>query len=385
LLKAGKADFVMSGLSVTEERLKNVDFSREYYKNSFAIITLIDQPITNINQLENKAIGAQLGSLMEKLLQEKSQEIQGLKISSLTNNMQLIQELKLGRINGVMVGAIQAKNFTANDPGLTYTILEDIAGEGSAIAFPKGSKLQLIFNKTIEDLRKNGELDSLEEKWLTGTNDTGALFDSLLSIPKGVFVTLKYAIISVILGLIFGIVLSICKISHYKTLRIVANVYTSVFRGTPLLVQLSLVYFALPSLIGFDLSAFSAGIIAFSLNSSAYISEIIRAGIQAVDRGQFDAAKALGIPYNLMIKRIILPQAIRNILPSLINEMVNMVKESAIISVIGEADLMRRAQIVAAEHYTYFEPIMVAAACYYIVVLFLSFIANIIEKKMRIQ
>jgi polar amino acid transport system permease protein len=130
-------------------------------------------------------------------------------------------------------------------------------------------------------------------------------------------------------------------------------------------------------LLGIKLSVFVAGVLAFSLNSGAYVSEIISSGIESVDVGQIEAARALGVKERLIMKDIILPQAIRNILPSLINELVNMLKESAIISMLGEADLMRRAQMVAAEKFDYFTPIITAAICYYVLVFIFSSLAKV--------
>ena len=211
-----------------------------------------------------------------------------------------------------------------------------------------------------------------------------ALMPSVLFIAEGALITLQYSLISVFFGLIIGILLAISKTSHFKTLRIFCNFYTSIFRGTPLLIQLSIIYFITPGLLGIKMSVFVAGVIAFSLNSGAYVSEIIRAGIEAVDKGQFEAAKALGVPTHMAMKDIILPQAVRKILPSLINELVNLLKESAIISMLGEMDLMRRAQIVAAEKFDYFTPMITAAICYYVLVFIFSSLASVLEKKMAI-
>ena len=208
--------------------------------------------------------------------------------------------------------------------------------------------------------------------------------DSILFIMEGSLITLKYSIISVFFGFIIGTLLAICKTGRFKSLRLFGNVYTSIFRGTPLLIQLSIIYFITPGLFGVKLSVFVAGVISFSLNSGAYVSEIIRAGIESVDKGQMEAATALGVRRHLIVKDIILPQAIRNILPSLINELVNMLKESAIISMLGEADLMRRAQIVAAEKFDYFTPIITAAICYYVLVLFFSTMAKVLERRMAL-
>ena len=207
---------------------------------------------------------------------------------------------------------------------------------------------------------------------------------TMLYIPAGAIVTLEYTLTSVALGLLIGSMLAMCKISNVWILNKFSAVYVSIFRGTPLLVQLSLIYFATPGLTGYQISVFEAGIISFSLNSGAYVSEIIRAGIGSIDKGQFEAAKALGIPYASMMKDIILPQALRNILPALVNEVINLLKESAIISTIGGADLMRRAQIVAAEQYSYFGPLLIATACYYLMVLILSYFANKLENKLKI-
>ena len=203
-------------------------------------------------------------------------------------------------------------------------------------------------------------------------------------IIQGIGVTLAYSLTSVFFGLIIGILLATLKVSNNYRGRLFANAYTSVFRGTPLLIQLSIVYFGLPSLIGVKLSVFVAGVIAFSLNSGAYISEIIRAGINSIDKGQFEAAKALAVAPSLIMKDIILPQATRVILPSLVNELINMVKESALISIVGDLDLMRRAQMVAAETYSFFTPMLIAAATYYILVMTISTLGKFLEKWLKI-
>lgn len=207
---------------------------------------------------------------------------------------------------------------------------------------------------------------------------------NFLFIIKGIGVTLQYSTVSVFFGLILGSFLAICKILDIKLIKFFAHAYTSVFRGTPLLIQLTIIYFGLPGLIGVKLDVFAAGVIAFSLNSGAYISEIIRAGISSVDKGQIEAAKALGISPILRMKDIILPQAFRFILPALINELINLIKESAIISVVGGMDLMRRAQVISAETFEFFTPMLIAAAAYYILVLFISTLGMILEKRLSL-
>ncbi|GMB07714.1 L-arginine ABC transporter membrane protein [Thermolongibacillus altinsuensis] len=206
---------------------------------------------------------------------------------------------------------------------------------------------------------------------------------SIPFILEGIWVTLKIVGLAALLGFAFGIILALFKIGKIKALTWFADVYTSVFRGTPLILQLMVVYYGLPQLIGFQIEAFPAAVISFGLNSAAYISEIIRAGILAVDKGQREAAMALGIPYRKMMWDIILPQALKNILPALMNEFITLTKESAVVTVIGAMDIMRRAYIVGGEKYAYFEPLLFAGLIYYVMVMGLTLIGKAVERRMR--
>jgi polar amino acid transport system permease protein len=202
---------------------------------------------------------------------------------------------------------------------------------------------------------------------------------------EGIWVTLKFVIVSLLFGFILGTILALFKISHIKPLNWFAIAYTSIFRGTPLILQLMIIYFAIPQLTGYDISPFLSAILAFGLNSSAYISEIIRAGIQAVDKGQTEAAMALGVPYKMMMKDIILPQALKNILPALMNEVITLTKESALVSTIGYLDLMRRAQVVGADIYRNFEPLLFVGLIYWLMVIGLSTIGRMLERRLNIS
>ncbi|MDV2583081.1 amino acid ABC transporter permease [Alkalibacillus haloalkaliphilus] len=200
---------------------------------------------------------------------------------------------------------------------------------------------------------------------------------------EGVWVTLQFVIIAIIFGFILGSLIALVKISRFTLLKWLADFYTSIFRGTPLILQLLLIYYAVPQLTGYDISPFLSAILTFGLNSSAYVSEIIRAGIQAVDKGQREAAEALGIPYRPMMIKIILPQAMKNILPALMNEFITLTKESALVSVISYLDLMRRAQVVSSDIYRSFEPLIFVGLLYYAMVMVLTLIGKYVERRMR--
>lgn len=202
-------------------------------------------------------------------------------------------------------------------------------------------------------------------------------------ILEGLKVTLSIVVVSLFLGFILGILLTLCKISVFKPLIWLADFYTSIFRGTPLVLQLLIIYFGLPQLLGFQIDQYWAAVAAFSLNSAAYVSEIIRAGINAIDKGQKEAAVALGIPYAKMMKDLLLPQAFKNISPALVNEMITLTKESAIVTVIGLGDVMRRAYQAGAVTYNYLEPLIFAGLIYYFIVLVLTFVGKSVERKLK--
>jgi polar amino acid transport system permease protein len=208
-------------------------------------------------------------------------------------------------------------------------------------------------------------------------------------LTQGITITLAIAFVSTLMGVVLGILIN--TVSKRKVLGKLAFAYVDVFRGTPVILQLSLIYFALPRVLtllaqdwfgysgNITISAFAAAIITFSLNSSAYVSEIIRSGVNSVDAGEIEAAKALGVGKFHIYKDIILPIAFKNSFPALMNEIIMLVKESSIVSIIGLQDLMRRQQIVSAQTYLYFEPLLYVGLIYYIIVKTMSIAAKKLE------
>lgn len=200
---------------------------------------------------------------------------------------------------------------------------------------------------------------------------------------SGVKNTVLLAVFSVYLGVVFGVFLALMKISKNRIFNIISTSYIEFIRGTPLLVQLYIIYYGLPN-IGINLPDFLAGIVALSVNSTAYVAEIIRAGIQAVDKGQMEAARSLGMTYNMTMKYIIIPQAFKNILPALGNEFIVVIKESSIVSVIGIHELMYNADTVRGNTFQPFEPLIVVALIYFIITFTLSKLLGLAERRMRV-
>jgi polar amino acid transport system permease protein len=200
----------------------------------------------------------------------------------------------------------------------------------------------------------------------------------------GTSITLFLSFFGVMFGVMLGVLLALMKLSKNPLMKGFAASYIELVRGTPLLVQLYIIYYGLPKIIGMDFADSTLGIIAISLNSAAYVGEIIRAGIQSIDKGQMEAARSLGLPHRMAMVNIIIPQAFKNILPALGNEFIVLIKESAIVSVVGIHDLMYNADTVRGNTYLPFEPLVVAAAVYFTITFVLSKILGLLERRMRV-
>lgn len=199
----------------------------------------------------------------------------------------------------------------------------------------------------------------------------------------GTKTTLILAFFAVLFGTILGLFLSLMKLSKIKVLKAIAIAYIEFVRGTPLLIQIWIIYIGLPLIIGVDLPDILTGIIALSLNSGAYVAEIIRAGIQAVDKGQMEAARSLGMNQGMAMREIIIPQAFKNILPALGNEFISIIKESSMVSVIGVAELMYNSGTVRAASFLGLEPLIVAAAIYFVITFILTRVMGALERRLK--
>jgi arginine/lysine/histidine transport system permease protein len=200
---------------------------------------------------------------------------------------------------------------------------------------------------------------------------------------RGAEITIILALCAVLFGTVLGLVLTLIRRSKIKPISILATAYVEFVRGTPLLVQIYIIYIGLPNLTGLDISDMAVGAVALSLNSAAYISEIIRAGIDAVDKGQMEAARSLGMTQGQAMLEVIIPQAFKNILPALGNEFIAVIKESSMVSVIGVAELMYNAGIVRGNTALGLEPVIVAAVIYFVITFTLTRGLGFVERRLK--
>ena len=211
--------------------------------------------------------------------------------------------------------------------------------------------------------------------------DFSLIWNSLPLLLAGAGVTIEITAIAVGLGFIFGLITSVCRLSGVKILQVIAVCYVNIIRGTPMLVQIFLIYFALPMVIGERINPFVAAVAACSINSGAYVSEIFRAGIQSVDKGQMEAGRSLGLSWMQTMRYVILPQAFKHVIPPLGNEFISMTKETSLVSVIGFEELTRRGQLIIAKTYGSFEIWLTVAAIYLVMTLTIARLVSYLERR----
>lgn len=215
--------------------------------------------------------------------------------------------------------------------------------------------------------------------------------DNLLFMLKSAGVSLAMAGVCLIFGTIIGIIGAMCKISENKFLRGIAAVYVEIIRGTPMLLQLLMFFLGFPALfrlvfgIPFSPNPYIIGAIAISINSGAYSTELIRSGIQSIDKGQWEAGKSLGMSHGQIMKKIILPQSFKRIVPPLVSEFITLVKDSSLISNIGCVELLKSSQILGARYYNYFIPLLLASIVYLTLTLTISYFARKIERRLAVS
>ncbi|HCY6367949.1 TPA: ABC transporter permease subunit [Staphylococcus aureus] len=384
-LKTGKIDIIISGMTSTPERKKQVDFSDSYMMTKNIMLVKKDKvnDYKDIKDFNNKKVGAQKGTEQEKTAQT---EIENASITSLSRLPDVILALKSGKVEGVVVEKPVAEAYLKQNPKLGISNVKFNEEEkDTVIAVPKDSpKLLSQINKTIKEVKDKGLIDKYMTNAANAMNDDSGFISKYGSFfLKGIKITILISLIGVALGSILGAFVALMKLSKIKIISWIASIYIEILRGTPMLVQVFIVFFGITAALGLDISALVCGTIALVINSSAYIAEIIRAGINAVDKGQMEAARSLGLNYRQTMKSVIMPQAIKNILPALGNEFVTLIKESSIVSTIGVGEIMFNAQVVQGISFDPFTPLLVAAALYFVLTFVLTRIMNMIEGRLN--
>lgn len=198
---------------------------------------------------------------------------------------------------------------------------------------------------------------------------------------EGLWITIQTTLISLAIAAVLGLIFGLFSVSKTAIFRGISRVYIDIIRGTPLIVQAFFIYFGIPNALNIRLTALMAGVIALSLNAGAYTAEIVRGGIQSIDKGQMEAARSLGLPYTMAMRKVILPQAIRVMMPSIVNQCIITLKDSSILSVIGLAELTQSGRLIIANNFESFKIWIIVGVMYFIPIMILSRISQYIEKR----
>ncbi|CAO4845095.1 MAG: Membrane-bound lytic murein transglycosylase F [Holosporales bacterium] len=378
-LQTDHVDAAISTIAATKERSVEFDFTIPYAHEKIVALFHASHPLASDRDLVGKKVAAQLGSTMEIWAKKN---ISNVRIMAVNQNNHGVEALKAHHVDAVLLDHVQGVMFKQQNPGLQVQTMAD-APDGFCIALQKSSPYTQKINVILEKLKKSGQLDGLKKKWMTPQKIESSPIKNFIhqvkGIGKGALLTLQLMFGSFLLGLLLAVVISILR--HQKKGVWILDRIISLLRGTPLILQLCLVYYVFPAATGIKLSVLATGVLTFGINSAAYVAEILRGGIESLPKGQFEAAKTLQIPSFYMWLDIILPQVIKNVFPSLVNELVSLLKETAVISMIGGMDIMRHADFLAAETFNYFLPLCIAGAYYYFFVVLIETLGNYFVKR----
>ncbi|WP_149095080.1 ABC transporter substrate-binding protein/permease [Paenibacillus terrae] len=389
-LQSGRVDLVLSGMTPTDERRKSIDFSDVYYHSKQVIMVRPEDKdkYPTMAALKGEKIGAQKGSIQEEI----AQKVPNVSVTSLDKISDLVLQLRTQRINAVVIEDTVAKGYTLDGTVTLAKAVPEEAGAETAVGIRKGNtELLASVNKTLARLKADGSIEKFSTEASALSADRQASSHNIVDIfwkyrsfyVTGIGYTLLLSALGVLFGFIIGLIISLLRMSGVRIIEWLGTAYVEVLRGTPMLVQLMIIHYGVALTLGVNFTPLQSGIITLSLNSSAYLAEIFRAGIQAVDRGQMEAARSLGMGRGKAMRHVILPQAFKSVLPAIGNEFITIIKESSIISTIGMVDIMYQAQVIKNITYEGLSPFVIAAAIYFVMTFSLSKLLGLWERKLR--
>lgn len=382
-LKTGKIDLIISGMSPTPERRQEVNFSDSYITiNQKVVVRKADKDkYTSVTDFDGLKVAAQKQTTQEELAKT---ELTGATVVSLQKVTDIVLNLQNKKVDGAVIEGPVAEAYVSQNPNLALTDITFENGQADmAIAVSKDAPVLLErVNDTIKVIQDENLMETYKEEAGKLMFNEESFFKKYgFNYLKGAGYTIFLAFVGVLAGAIIGAGLALMKLSKTKAFKWLAVIYIEYVRGTPLLVQIFLVYFGSTAL-NLNVNALTAGCIALALNSGAYVAEIIRAGINAVNKGQLEAARSLGMNQMEAMRFIIMPQAIKNILPALGNEFVTVIKESSVVSVIGVSELMFQAGVVQGASFKPFLPIVLVSMVYFVLTFTLSRLVGVAERRM---
>ena len=401
-VQSGKADIAASGITVTEERKKRVSFTLPYVIAEQLIIVPQTSEIQSSEDLKKVRIGVQHGTTGDTYVTENFQEPQRFDDGSLA-----VAALLRGKVDAVVLDNEPAMVHAAGNPELKL-LDTPLTFEEYALAVAKNrEQLLAMLNRTLAEMKQDGAIEAIQKKyaekigetvsetaaesasgssWVSEWHTNFVKNDRWRYLWDGFLVTMLVAVAAVLLGVAIGFFVAIIRSTAdmtgtWKIADFFCRLYLTVIRGTPVVLQLLIIYFVVFGAV--DVSKVLVAIIAFGINSGAYVAEIIRSGIMSVDRGQMEAGRSLGLSYSRTMILIILPQALKNVLPALGNEFIVLLKETSVCGFIALQDLTKGGDIIRSQTYNAFLPLIVVAMIYLLLVIIFSKLLEKFEKRLK--
>ncbi|AAK78096.1 ABC transporter permease subunit [Clostridium acetobutylicum] len=398
-LQSNQVDGSVSGMSINDERKKTLDFSNSYYDSGLCVVAKSDnKSVKTINDIKGKTAALKKGTAGAAYA-EANKEKYGLTLKYFDDSPSMFQAVMNGNADITLEDypVIAYKISIDKNSGLKIVGDEKITTSPYGFAVKKGTNKELLkkFNDGLKKIKADGEYDKIISKYIkTGKDSKNAKAfkpeqDNLVKqyapqLLKGLGMTLFITVIAMIIALFIGAIFGFFSISTSKVLNTLARWFVDIIRGTPLLVQAFFIFFGIPGLSGLKINPVVAGIIAVSLNAGAYMSEIFRGGILSINQGQMEAARSLGIPYRTAMLKIVFPQAVKVMIPSIVNQFIISLKDTSILSVIGIQELTNTGQIIIGATFKAFQIWLIVAIMYFIVIKLLSILSRKIERYVKI-
>ena len=388
-VQSGQADGVIAGMSITDERKQVFDFSEPYFNSGIQMAVAADNDtIKSYADLAGQTVAVKTGTEGAAFAQKLAQE-HGFTVNSFSDSADMVNDVTSGNSvaafedypvlqYGIASGNVALKTVTDPEPGASY---------GFAVLKGKNPELLSMFNAGLEKAKETGVYQTIVDRYLKaeakdgGTGFFGLLAASMPALMQGLWFTLIATALSIFFAMLLGIAFGLLKLSPNRILRGLASIYVNIFRGTPVLVQAFFFYFGVPAATGVTLDALTAGVITLSLNAGAYITEIVRGGVQSVDAGQMEASRSLGLGWGKSMQKVILPQAFKIMTPNLINQFIITLKDTSLLSVLGFAELTYQGRIIIASTFRSFEIWIVVGVIYFVVIWLLTMLSNWFDRK----
>lgn len=389
-LQANQVDGVIAGMGITEERQEIYDFSEPYFTGELTIAAPEGSGIESWEDLEGESVAVKTGSLSEEWAKEMQKEVD-FQLNGLDQTTSMVQSVKAGHDAALVDDLPIIAYGIQQGSGLELVSEPEPTGDyGFAVNKDQNAELLKMFNAGLKNLQNSGKYDEILDDYL-GNNDeqadpstfVGLLKTSIKPLMIGLGNTLAITGISFAIAMVLGLLFGFMKVSHNIFLRGIATAFIAIFRGTPILVWAFFFYFGLPQLLKTDVSIWVAGALTLSLNGAAYIAEIVRGGIQSVDPGQMEAGRSLALTYGQTMRKVVLPQAFKMMTPSLINQLVIMIKDSSLLLAIGFGELLYQAQQIYAANFRVTEVLAIVAVIYFVTIYLLTMLANYVDKKVN--